>query len=37
MKVAENEENRISLDLKSELTLKDGFHIMAYKCGIILT
>lgn len=35
--MAEYKENRISFDLKSRLTLKDGFHIVVYKCGIILT
>lgn len=31
MEVAECEENIISLDLKSQLTQKDGFHILQYK------
>lgn len=37
MKVAGYEDDRIGLDLKSQLMVKDCFHIMAYKCGIILT
>lgn len=35
--MAEHDENRTSLDLKTKLALKDGFHITTCKCGIILT